>query len=316
MPLTRSTLLLAASLMGGPLFAADPAAPEPAARAAELQRLAGSLHYAKGAITLKGGLATLTLPDTFKYLDPAGTGILLEQIWGNPKQGATLGMVMPASFDPLRPGNWAVVLTFAEDGYVKDDDAAKINYGELLQKMKEATQEASKARQKAGYAPIALVGWAAQPRYDAAAHKLYWAKEIKFGNDPQNTLNYSIRILGRRGVLVLNAVAGMSQLRQIEDAAPTLLAMVDFREGNRYADFKQGTDKVATYGIAALVAGGIAAKAGLLKGLWVGILALKKLILLGALALAAYFKKFWNWMRGNAPAEADASAAPPPNPPA
>src|SRR2546426_2131137 len=35
-------------------------------------------------------------------------------------------------------------------------------------------------------------------------------------------------------------------------------------EGHRYADFVPGTDKVAEYGIAALIAGGVAAKAGLL----------------------------------------------------
>ena len=315
MKLTRSTFLLAASLMGGPLFSADPATPDLAARIAEMRRQAATLHYEKGLVSLKGGLATVRLPEGFKYLNPAGTGTLLEKIWGNPRQGDTLGTVMPANFDPLRPGNWAVVLTFVEDGYVKDDDANKINYDDLLRKMKEGAREASKAREKAGYAPIELIGWAAPPRYDAAAHKLYWAKEFKFGTDSQNTLNYNIRILGRRGVLVLNAVAGMSQLREIEDAAPMLLSMVDFREGNRYADFKQGTDKVATYGIAALVAGGIAAKAGLLKGLWVGILALKKFIIIGALALARYFKRIWNWIRGNSPStEADAASAPKPNP--
>jgi uncharacterized membrane-anchored protein len=315
MKLNRSILLLAATLAGGLLLSAEPPAADPAARLAEMRRLAGTMHYKIGVIALKGGIATVKLPEGFKYLNPADSGTLLEKIWGNPRQGETLGMLMPADFDPLRPGNWAVVLTYVEDGYVKDDDANKIDYGDLLRKMKEGAREASKAREKAGYPPIELVGWAAPPRYDAAAHKLYWAKEFRFGAEREDTLNYNIRILGRRGVLVLNAVAGMSQLRQIEDAAPTLLSMVDFKEGNRYADFRQGTDKVATYGIAALVAGGIAAKAGLLKGLWVGILALKKFIIIGALALARYFKRIWNWIRGNSP-EAEAAAAPPPSPPA
>src|SRR5271165_7381451 len=314
---TNQTIaLLAALLIGNQLFPADPATLDPAARLAEYRRLANSVNYRTGSVTLNGGLAKVALPAGYRYLNPADSSTVLEKIWGNPKLKETLGMIMPADFDPLRMGSWAVVLTFAEDGYVKDDDASKINFDDLLQKMKEGTREASKAREKQGYPPIELVGWAAPPRYDATAHKLYWAQEIKFGNDPEDTLNYNIRILGRRGVLVLNAVAGMSQLRKVQDAAPTLLSKVDFQEGNRYADFKQGTDKVATYGIAALVAGGIAAKAGLLKGLWVAILALKKLIIITALALAAYVKKIWNWIRGNAPEEARAANRRPPGPPA
>jgi len=90
----------------------------------------------------------------------------------------------------------------------------------------------------------------------------------------------------------------MGQLKQVEAAAPTLLTMIDFQEGHRYADYKDGTDKVATYGIAALVAGGIAAKAGFFKLLWVGILAFKKVIILGVIALGSQFKKLWAWIRG------------------
>ena len=48
---------------------------------------------------------------------------------------------------------------------------------------------------------------------------------------------------------------------------PKLLSMVSFADGHRYADFNENTDPVAAYGLAALVAGGVAAKAGLFKGL-------------------------------------------------
>jgi uncharacterized membrane-anchored protein len=119
-------------------------------------------------------------------------------------------------------------------------------------------------------------------------------------------------MLGRSGVLVLNAVAGMPQLPEVERATPTLLSMVEFQPGHRYEDFKQGTDKVATYGIAALVAGGIAAKVGLFKGLWVAILALKKFIIIAALAVARYAKGIWAKIRGKGPGD----GAPPPAAPA
>ena len=310
----RSLVFVAALLLGRALFADTPPTPDPAARLAERRKLAASLHYQTGAITLQGGLAKISLPDGFRFVNPADTETLLSKIWGNPSGARTLGMIVPANFDPIESDSWAVVLSFDEDGYVKDGDAAKINYGDLLKKMKEGTTEANQERVKAGYPPIELVGWAATPRYDAAAHKLYWAKEIKFGDEAEHTLNYNIRMLGRRGVLVLNAVAAMDQLKQVEAATPTLLAMVDFQEGHRYADFKEDTDKVATYGIAALVAGGIAAKAGFFKILWIGILAFKKLIIIAVIAFAGYFKKMIAWIRGRSPEPA--AAGPPPVPPA
>jgi uncharacterized membrane-anchored protein len=285
--------ILALILIGSMQFLA-PAA-ENDARKVELRGLTERLKYQKGKISLRDGVATINLPESFRYLDPAGSETLLTGIWGNPPGGGKmLGVIVPADFDPLAQDAWCVVLDYQEDGYVKDHDAETINYDKLLKQMKEGTREASAERVKQGYPGIELVGWAAAPRYDKQTHKFYWAKEIKFGNgEKENTLNYNLRVLGRRGILVLNAVAGISQLPQVEKATPEILSMVDFTEGNRYADYKPGTDKLATYGLAALVAGGIAAKTGLLKGLIVAILALKKFIIIGIVAVGAFIKKIF-----------------------
>jgi len=147
--------------------------------------------------------------------------------------------------------------------------------------------------EKNGYKSIELVGWAAPPHYDKEPHKLYWAKEIKFGGSEVNTLNYNIRVLGRRGVLILNAVASMNNFADIDKQTPQIVNMVEFNDGNRYADFNGKTDKTGAYGLAALVAGGIAAKAALFKVLWGGLLAFKKLIIIGVIAIAAFVKKLF-----------------------
>ncbi len=111
-------------------------------------------------------------------------------------------------------------------------------------------------------------------------------------------------MLGRRGVLELNAIASIDQFAMIDKETPQILGMVDFKEGSRYADFDPKVDKVAKYGIATLVAGGAlaaAAKLGLLKGFWVFILAAKKFIIIGAVALVALFKKFFKRSGGTPP---------------
>jgi len=258
---------------------------------ANLQKIAEGLQYQDGEITLQGGIAKIHLPNGFRFLDPKNAEVVLSKIWGNPPGAKTLGMLVPTDISPASASAWAVILTYDEDGYVKDDDAEKIDYTKLLKEMQESTTEASKEREKQGFGSIQLIGWATPPRYDKSSHKMYWAKELKFDGSDENTLNYNIRLLGRRGVLVLNAVAGMEQLPAIQSATPTLLSMIDFQEGHRYSDFDSSSDKVATYGLAALVAGGIATKAGLFKGLFVALLAAKKFVIMGVIAIGAYLKK-------------------------
>jgi uncharacterized membrane-anchored protein len=248
------------------------------------------LGYQTGKIVLPNGIASIQLPDSFRFIGPEGSRRLLVQAWGNPDASAegVLGMLIPSDVSPVTDEGWGIVITYEEDGYVDDSDAAKINYDKLLAQMQEGTAATNEERKKAGFEPITLVGWAEPPHYDASEHKLYWAKELAFGKSDEHTLNYSIRILGRRGVLVLNAVAGMNQLEAVREPAKTLLSAVDFSEGLRYRDYISG-DKVASYGVTALIAGGagaVAVKAGLFKKFW-------KLIVLGVAALGGALKKIF-----------------------
>jgi uncharacterized membrane-anchored protein len=194
-----------------------------------------------------------------------------------------------------------VTISYADDGYVKDGDAGKINYDDLLKQMQTAIQEEDKARRDKGYPTMRLVGWAAPPHYDAATHKLYWAKDVRFDGEAEDTLNYDIRILGRHGVLVLTAVSEMDQFPEIQKQTPQILSMVDFNQGNRYADFDPKVDKVAAYGIAALVAGGVAAKLGLFKMLLVFLVAAKKFIIIALAAMAAWFRKIFGGRKNTPP---------------
>ena len=288
-----AALLCLLALLLSPVARAQDDAPDNAALA-KAMKLADSLKYQDGEVTLRGDLAILKLPRELRYLGPDDAATVLERIWGNPPSRAkTLGLLVPAAIPIIAPNSWAVIITYEEDGFVKDDDANKIDYDDLLKTMREDVKAGSVERVKQGYEAIELVGWATPPRYDADAKKMYWAKELKFGNAPDNTLNYNIRVLGRRGVLVLNAVAGMAQLPEIETATPTILRAVEFQEGHRYADFEPGKDKVATYGLAALVAGGVLAKSGFLKVLIAGLIAGKKFVIVGVIALFAIIKKFF-----------------------
>jgi uncharacterized membrane-anchored protein len=257
------------------------AADEAAQFAAMREEFEKSLNHRTGAIDIAKGAVSLNVPAGYYYLDLADSKKVLEDVWGNPPDDAIEGMLFKEGTSALDEGNWGVVLTYDPSGYVSDEDASKINYADLLKDMQSGEKEVNAERVRQGYPSIELVGWAATPRYDASSHKLYWAKDLIFNKEPAHTLNYSMRVLGRRGVLELNFVASMEELRKVEAASADVLAIPEFKSGYRYEDFDPKIDKKADYGIAGLVAGGAAG--GLLLAKKTGLLAIGLVLI----------KKFW-----------------------
>ena len=296
MPSPRLLAALVLTLLPAFIHAAslDSPAPAPAQDPAEIVR---NLHFRQGEITLRDNLATLNVPAGFRYLDAPDARKVLVDLWGNPPESATnvIGMITHSGSDHSadHTQSYGVVITYDGSGYVKDDEADTINYDTMLKQMQQATLEHNPVRTKEGYPAMELVGWAAPPHYDRAAKKLYWAKEFAVSGQDTHALNYDIRILGRRGVLVLSAVAAIDQLDEINQATPQILSMVNFQQGNRYADFNPKTDKVAAYGLAALVAGGVLAKAGGLKLLLGLLIAAKKFVVIGLVAISGFFKRLF-----------------------
>lgn len=247
-----------------------------------------SLIPITGEISIDAANATLDVPEEFYFLSAKDAETVLVDVWGNPPGQNVLGMLFPKGYTPFDSDAWAVTLEYEEDGYISDADAGDINYEDLLMQMREETRVASIERVNQGYEAIELIGWAAKPYYDAPSNKLYWAKEIKFGSSELNTLNYNIRVLGRKGVLVLNFIAGIHQLPMINHNLDTVLALADFNSGAQYDDFDPDIDNVAAYGLGALVAGKVIAKTGFLT---VAILFFKKFGVFIVIALGALGKK-------------------------
>lgn len=276
-------------------------AEEPEAEPVTAEQFLSGFNYKQGLIELPNGVAQLDVPEAFRYIGAEDAKRFLEEGWGNPDGSGTLGMLLPVATDLFSEEGWAVVITYQEDGYVSDEDAGDIDYDEMLTSMQEGTEAANEKRQELGYEPLSLVGWARPPHYDSAAKKLFWAKELQFGDEGESTLNYNVRILGRKGVLVMNAVSAMSQLPEVEARMDQVLAFSDFKDGYRYSDYDSGIDKVAGYGLAALIGGKVAAKVGLLAKLGGLLVAFKKFIFIGIAAVGGFLAKFFK--RGKTAAE-------------
>ncbi|MDJ0365009.1 DUF2167 domain-containing protein [Hymenobacter sp. H14-R3] len=229
---------------------------------AQVDSINGTFVYQGGLINLPGGVGKLTVPPGFLYLDSGQAAYVMHKLWRNPPQ-ESLGMLFPEDRGPMSDNTWGYLINFDPMGHVQDDDADDIKYDELLEEMQKDVEEENQDRTKDGYRAVHLIGWGAPPYYDKKQHTLHWAKLLRFGDGLDETLNYNVRILGRKGVLVFNAIAEPQQLPEIKASIPALLANVTFVKGQQYNDFSSGIDEVAVYGIGGLVAGKVLAKVGL-----------------------------------------------------
>ena len=259
--------------------------------------------YAHGTVELENGVASLELPQSFKFLDAPQSAMVIVDIWGNPDADGVLGIIFPEADDPFTEGSYAYVVSYDESGHVDDGDADDIDYDEMLKGMQEGEAENNKLRAQAGYEPIHLVGWAAPPFYDDKNKVLHWDRELKFGDSALvNTLNYNVRVLGRKGVLVLNAVATMDDLELVKAHVPDVLGIVNFNDGHRYDQFDSSVDEVAAYGIGGLIAGKVLAKVGILALAGKFLLKFWYIIVVGIGGL-------WKWISGRK--KKDTEVAPP-----
>ncbi len=247
----------------------------------------------------------VNLPDGYAYLPPGPASKLLEKN-GSFHNENLLGLI--TSNDPKE--EWFVVTRFEDSGFVKDDE--KIDADELLSDLRDGAEEANKERKERGFDALTVEGWSEPPRYDSAKHQLVWALIVSHAEG--KSVNFNTRVLGRRGYVSLNLVTDPALLSQYRARAATLLSATQFGSGARYEDFNEKTDKVAEYGLAGLVLAGAGlgaakmVKLGLLakfsKVIIGALIAGKKLIVAGLIALGALLKRFFGGRRDKAEGEA------------
>ena len=161
--------------------------------------------------------------------------------------------------------SWFVVFSFDETGYIKDDE--KIDTDDVLNKLRAGTARNNEERKRRGIRPIYLDGWAVKPHYDEQTKRLEWGTRLTADNTDEVSVNYSIRILGRMGVMHAILVTDPNALTADVREFKTVLGGYNFDSGQRYSEFRKG-DKIAAYGLTGLILGGgvaVAAKTGLLK---------------------------------------------------
>ncbi|HEX3396796.1 MAG TPA: DUF2167 domain-containing protein [Steroidobacteraceae bacterium] len=278
-PIKTAFLVCAAFLTTGLQCLADesPPASDDAARAEARQKFQ-ALHWVNGPQKVQMfGKTSLQVPADYVFLDQAETA-KLQALQHN------LGSGTEYFFAP-KGGNWEVFFSYSDDGYVKDDE--KIDAQALLKNIEDNTVAGNKKRRERGWDEMQVVGWQTAPHYDAQTNRLEWAIDGKDLQTNAVVVNFNTRILGRGGVTSAVLVSSPDALDESIGAFKTALNGFEYSSGQRYAEYKPG-DKIAKYGLAALITGGaaaIAVKTGLWKVILGGLVAGWKLIAAAAVAI-------------------------------
>lgn len=291
--------LICAIVLAAPTrsLAQSPAAPQGEdAQRAELEAAwqAGVKAGARGPAGIKLiDQATLNLSADYLFI-PKTEGSRIMRALGNTVNERTfVGLVIGTR----RDDQWIVDTQFINDGYIKDDEAKNWNADELLQGLKDGTVEANKDRAARGFPELEVLGWVEKPAYDSTTHRLVWsllAKEKGQPDSAEKGVNYNTYALGRDGYFSLNLLTDAKRIADDKRAAHELLAALSYNTGKGYNDFNASTDRIAGYGIAALIGGVAAKKLGLLA--LIGAFALKFVKLIGVAVLAAG-TGIWNFFR-------------------
>jgi uncharacterized membrane-anchored protein len=259
------------------------AAPADAAEQGEFKL--SSLPWIKGpAKADMKGIAGIDVPKDYMFVDGDGARKLME-VMGNFTSGSEVGLLAPTSMV------WFAIFRFTDDGYVKDDDKDKLNADKILRSIREGTEDANAERKRRGWATMKVVGWQQEPAYNETTHNLEWA--VIGESEGERVINYNTRILGRRGVMEVKLVVGSDELEANLPAYKQLVGTFDYKAGERYAEYKPG-DKLAKYGLTALVAGGavaVAAKTGLLATILLFFKKAWKLLIIAVVAVGAFIKR-------------------------
>jgi uncharacterized membrane-anchored protein len=240
---------------------------------------ASSLPWQAGPLRGRlGEIATVTIPAGLQFVGQSDAGRFMEMTQ-NPSDGRELGVVLNLSDPP-----WFAVFSFAQRGYVKDDERDALDADKLLTSIKRGTEVANQTRRERGWSTLNIVGWQRPPFYDPRTSNLTWA--INGTGADGDVVNHSTRLLGRRGVMEVDLVLAPQHYAGATPTFNALLSQFSFNPGERYSEFRRG-DKVAEYGLTGLIVGGTGAalvKTGLLQKLW-------KFLVIGFLAVVSFIKK-------------------------
>jgi len=242
--------------------------------------------------------ATLNITDDEVFIPAAEANRIMAAL-GNSSTPERFGLVTEKS-DNVR---WMVDVTWIKEGYVRDGDAKEWQADAMLEDLKEGTERGNAERLARGIPALDVTGWVEKPAYDRASHRLVWSLSLQDRGAPAGqpqTINYNTYALGREGYFSLDLITGSDTIGTDKLVARNLLGTLNYRPGKRYEDFSSSTDKVAAYGLGALVGVVAVKKLGLLGLIGVFLLKIWKLAAVALVGAGAAVRRFFGRQKEDA----------------
>ena len=249
------------------------------------------LNWLKGPATGKlGSRGELRVPAGYRFL-ASTDAVKFLRLTGNHPGGDETGLLLNIT------NKWWVIFEFEDIGYVKDDEKNDLNADKLLENYRKGTEAMNEERRGEGTPEIHIVGWHVAPNYNDATKNLEWSVEAESGGE--KFVNYNVRLLGRHGVTKVTLIEDRDKIDATLPVFREVLASHKYSSGESYAEYRQG-DKIAKYGLGALVLGGTAAAAakfGLLGPVIAVAKKAWKLVVLGFVAVGGWLKRLFTGRR-------------------
>jgi uncharacterized membrane-anchored protein len=253
------------------------------------------VHWIESPTTADlGSTAEIQLGAGYVFANAADTRKLMEAM-GNTVDDTEVGLVTPNGGNE----DWLMVFEYHDAGYVKDDEKDEIDADALLDGITKGTEAANEVRKQRGIPGLHVTGWEEKPNYDPVTHNFQWAIRAR-DDEGGEVVNYNLRLLGRSGYMSVTLVDDPVKLAISKPKMKSVLEGFRYKKGSTYAEWVPG-DKVAEYGLAALVAGGAgvaASKAGLFAVLGKFFAKAGKAAILLVVAVLAGIKKLISMLMG------------------
>lgn len=222
-------------------------------------------------------IAQVRIPPGFFFAGSGDIKTILEASENFPS-GEEVGFIIEPS------SGLSLIFRFDESGYVKDDEKGSLDADAMLKSIKSGNERANEERRKRGWEEMHIIGWEVRPYYNENTHNLEWA--IRGRSNEGEVINFHTRLLGRNGFMKVTLVTLPEMFQESLKTFRNIISDFSYNPGHRYAEYRQG-DKIAKYGLTALVVGGASAavaKSGGFKSFW-------KLIVAAGVAILAFLKK-------------------------
>ena len=235
--------------------------------------------------------ASLEVPEGFVFLDSKQSKKLIVDYWNNPesRMSNVLGTLIPKGAKAFYQISLAYVISYDNCGYIKDDDANSIDYGELLKQLQQECKNENDSLPKEQR--MWLTGWAVPPQYISSSHTLIWAKS--FNSESGIVVNYDMRILGKDGLISVNAVISYTDIGEVKELQNLIVNSIQYNNGFKYSDFDETRDKVSDWTIGGLIAGGVLAKTGFFTKIGILLLKMWKIVVIGLIGIGAAIRRFF-----------------------